>query len=151
MVPTPEPEPIEGDSMPRSPSIRMIWLFLIFLSIAVLMGIVVVGLSVNDPPRIVGFTPMYGSIGPGHTNEVIVYTEDEGLPNNLQYKWEVSEGIFWPAEKPYVITYHAPNAGGEYYVFVTVTVTDLWGKSAAATTRILVTDAGMYWKAPHYP
>lgn len=98
------------------------------------------GLS-NEPPRIVEFMPQYGTIGPADTDEwVIVFVEDEQLPSELRYEWEVSEGVFGLTEEPNVISYKAPIASGSYYVFVTVTVTDNWGAKATATTRILVWD-----------
>lgn len=150
MESTPEPEPVEGDSIPVKP-VREIWFFIVPLGIVLLViGSIIWGFfsdylnirsgAGNAAPRIVAFNPMYGSMGPADTNEVVVLVVDEELPRDLKFKWEVSEGIFWSTERPYVISYRAPIAPGSYYVFVTVTVTDSWGARSTATTRILVWD-----------
>lgn len=151
MASTPEPEPVEGDSIPEKP-IRKIWFVIGWLGIALLTGLIVWSFfsghlnirsgAGNAAPQIVYFSPTYGSIGPADTNEVVVLVADEELPRDLNFKWEVSEGVFGPTERPYVITYRAPIAPGSYYVFVTVTVTDSWGARSTATTRILVSNTG---------
>jgi len=127
----------------------MILLFVILLGIVVLTSLVIVGLSkdnvfgLNEPPRIPVFLAQYGTIFPGHDNWFTVFVEDDrDLPREMKYEWEFSEGTFEFTEEPFTITYHAPSAGGEYYIFATVTVTDRQGASATATTRILVSDQG---------
>ena len=147
-----KPLPLPGDPDHKgSPPIRMAWLALILaLLIAVTMGLILLGFSkdnvfgpLNEPPRIPIFLAQYGTIFPGHDNWFTVFIEDDrNLPREMKYEWRFSEGTFELTEEPFTVTYHAPSAGGKYYVFATVTVTDRQGASTTATTRILVSDQG---------